>query len=76
MPDQAASLQRQFGAAVRAARSARGVTQRELAGRAKLSENYVGEIERGHRMVTLITIVRLAAALETKPVDLFGEAGI
>ena len=76
MPDQAGKLQRQFGAAVRSARKARGVTQRELAVRAKLSENYVGEIERGRRMVTLITVVRLAEALDVKPVALLGEAGI
>lgn len=76
MPDQAAKLQRQFGAALRVARKVRGLTQRELAVSAQLSENYVGEIERGHRMVTLITIVRLAAALGTTPIELIGRAGI
>jgi transcriptional regulator with XRE-family HTH domain len=76
MPDQAARLQRQFGAVLRTAREARGVTQSELSARAKLSVNYVGEIERGRRMITLITLVRLAAALDMTTTDLLIKAGI
>ena len=76
MPDEAAKLQRQFGAGLRVARLAFGITQRELALRAKLSENYVGQIERGRRMVTLITVVRLAKVLQMSPADLILRAGI
>jgi transcriptional regulator with XRE-family HTH domain len=76
MPDEAARVQRQFAAALRAEREARGLTQRQLAVRAKLSLNYVGEIERGRRMITLLTLRRLAAALQLTTTELVVKSGI
>ncbi len=76
MPDQAARVQRQFGAALRFERRARGYTQRELATRARLSVNYVGEIERGGRMITLLTLVRLAAAHDVATTELVQKSGL
>jgi transcriptional regulator with XRE-family HTH domain len=76
MPDEAARIQRQFAAALRVEREARGLTQRQLAVRAKLSLNYVGEIERGRRMITLLTLRRLAAALQLTTTELVVKSGI
>lgn len=76
MPDEAAKVQRLFAAALRDARKARGLTQRELSVRAKLTPNYVGEIERGQRMITLLTLRRLAAALELNTTELVQLSGI
>lgn len=76
MPDRAARLQRQFGSAVRAERVARRLTQQELAFDAELSLTYIGEIERGQRMVSLDTLCRLAAALHMNAAELLAKAGI
>lgn len=76
MPDEAAKVQRVFAAALRAERKARGLTQRQLSVRAKLTPNYVGEIERGRRMITLLTLRRLAAALQLTTSELVQKAGI
>jgi transcriptional regulator with XRE-family HTH domain len=76
VPDRAARLQRQFGSAVRAERVARRLTQQELAFDAELSLTYIGEIERGQRMVSLDTLCRLAAALHMNAAELLAKAGI
>ena len=59
VPDRAARLQRQFGVTLRAERQARKLTQQDLAFAAGLSLTYVGEVERGQRMVSLDTVQRL-----------------
>jgi ribosome-binding protein aMBF1 (putative translation factor) len=76
VPDRAAQLQRKFGTAVRCERVARGLTQQELAFEAQLSLTYVGEIERGQRMVSLDTVVRVATALKLTPAELLSKAEI
>ncbi len=40
-----------------------GISQEELAARAKLHRTYVGGIERGERNVAVVNLVRLAKAL-------------
>lgn len=47
-----------------------GLSQEELAHRAELDRSYVGEVERGKRSISLESIYRLAAGLETRPVEL------
>lgn len=76
MPDRAAKLQRQFGATVRVERQARTLTQQELAFAAGLSLTYIGEIERGQRMVSLDTLQRIAHALEITAAQLLAKAGV
>jgi transcriptional regulator with XRE-family HTH domain len=60
-----------LGKRVRQLRKKRGLTQEELAARAHLHPNYVSLIERGHRVVSLNTIMALAKALKVKPAQLF-----
>lgn len=76
MPDHAARLQRRFGQIVRAERLARKLTQQNLAFEAELSLTYVGEIERGERMVSLHTVTRLAAALKMTGAEILTKAGL
>jgi len=56
-----------FGARVREIRQKRGMTQVELGERLGFPQNRVSEIENGSRSPTLVTILRLAIALECKP---------
>jgi transcriptional regulator with XRE-family HTH domain len=55
---------------VRRARHAGGVTQEELAGRSGLSSRYVGSIERGEVIMSIVTLVQLAGALKVEPAEL------
>jgi ribosome-binding protein aMBF1 (putative translation factor) len=73
VPDSAAQLQRRFGQAVRAERKAQNLTQQAVAFAADLSLTYVGEIERGERMVSLHTLVRLSTALKMNPAELLAK---
>ena len=62
MSNRAAKLQKAFGAAVRAEREANALTQEKLAENAELSLNYIGNLERGEKMASLETVVRVAEA--------------
>jgi transcriptional regulator with XRE-family HTH domain len=52
-----------FGAAVRELREARAWSQEQLAEHASLNRSYVGEIERGGAIASIITVDKLARAL-------------
>ena len=53
-----------FGIAVRQSRESRGWSQEQLAAHSDLNRSYVGEIERGQVAPSLITLHKLATALE------------
>lgn len=76
MPDRAAKLQRQFGSTLRSERTSRKLTQQQLAFAAELSLTYIGEIERGQRMISLDTLQRVATALNMSSAELLARAGI
>jgi DNA-binding XRE family transcriptional regulator len=61
----------QIGATVRVRREALGLTQEELAERARLHRTYLSDIERGTRNVSLLNIERLAGALSLSLSELF-----
>jgi transcriptional regulator with XRE-family HTH domain len=52
-----------FGQRLRAVRKDRGWTLRFLAAKAGVHWTYLGQVERGERNVSLLTILRLAKAL-------------
>jgi XRE family transcriptional regulator, regulator of sulfur utilization len=56
------ALVRHFGATVRGLREAQGWTQEQLAEHAGLNRSYVGEIERGTCIVSIVTVDKLARA--------------
>ena len=66
-------LQRRFGTTLRRRREAAGLSQEALAERAGLHRNYVGLLERGQRMPTILVVQRLASALKTTMVGLLGD---
>ncbi|WP_229507010.1 helix-turn-helix domain-containing protein [Pseudoduganella rivuli] len=58
-------LTREFGLAIRRLREARGWSQERLAEAADMNRSYIGEVERGAAIPSLVTIDKLAAALGT-----------
>jgi transcriptional regulator with XRE-family HTH domain len=70
------TLVRGFGLGVRKLREAQGWSQERLAEHSNLNRTYVGEIERGVVIPSLLTVEKLAAALHMTPSALLthGEA--
>jgi transcriptional regulator with XRE-family HTH domain len=56
----------QFSLVLRQLREERGWSQEQLAERANLNRSYLGEVERGHAVPSLITVYKLAGALEIR----------
>ncbi|HYM46099.1 MAG TPA: helix-turn-helix transcriptional regulator [Solirubrobacteraceae bacterium] len=63
-----------FGEAIRAIRMRQGVSQEGLALKCGLDRTYISGIERGTRNPSLTNILKIAASLETSPVELFARA--
>ncbi len=65
-----------FGLAIRQSRAEMGLSQEALAVDANMDRSYVGGIERGEHNITVMNVVKLADALNTKPSLLFEKAGL
>ena len=65
-----------LGEAIRRARLAKGISQEKLALLAEVDRSYVGRIERGDNNAAVLTLARLAAALDTTIAKLMQRAGI
>ena len=59
-----------FGARLRELREERGESQRSLAALTGITYAYISEMERGLKVPSLTTIIRLAVALECEVPDL------
>ena len=59
-----------FGAQLRQLRTARGLTQAQLAEKARTSTPFISQLERGLTTPTLGMLLRLAEALERRPSEL------
>jgi len=62
---------KRFGRRVKAARAAKGLTQKELGDRVGLSPSYIGRIERGERLKIVERLHLIARSLGTTLSDLF-----
>lgn len=62
-----------LGKAVKSCRLGFGWSQEELGGRANLHPSYIGQIERGTKKISLLTLQKLAGALKVKPTDLLRD---
>lgn len=60
-----------FGSRIRALRTARGISQEELALASNLDRTYIGGIERGERNLSLVNIEKISRALEVSLSDIF-----
>ena len=58
------NIKEKFGRRVKVLRTTRGWSQMELGFRAEVNRNYISDLERGQRNVSLIIIERIAKALE------------
>ena len=65
------TVQREFGNRLREIRQEQCFTQEELAHRAGLNRTYIGDIERGEKNLTLVSMEKLARALGVKMRDFF-----
>lgn len=61
-----------FGRRLREIRLRSGVTQQQLSEVAGMSEAYISNLERGFKVPSLTTVLRLAVALDCKVMDLVG----
>ena len=55
-----------LGEAIRTARKAVGFSQEKLAEKADLHPNYIGEVERGEKTISVDALVRVAKALKVR----------
>ncbi|THF56844.1 helix-turn-helix domain-containing protein [Pseudothauera rhizosphaerae] len=65
-----------LGAAIRARRLARELSQEALAGLAEIERSHMGKIERGERNVTMLNVIRIARAIDCKPSELLADADL
>jgi transcriptional regulator with XRE-family HTH domain len=63
-----------FGAAMRAIRVGKGISQEDLANDSGIDRSYLGAIERGEQNAGLLHLVRIAAALGVPLADLVSSA--
>jgi transcriptional regulator with XRE-family HTH domain len=68
-----ASIGERFGAVLRKRREAVGLSQEALAAAAGLHRNYVGLLERGRQVPSILVVEKLAAALGITMSSLFRE---
>jgi transcriptional regulator with XRE-family HTH domain len=65
-----------LGQAVRKLREERGVSQEVFATQVGVHRTYMGSVERGERNVTLLNVLRIAAALDITAADLLSRADL
>jgi transcriptional regulator with XRE-family HTH domain len=66
-------IREQFGRILRDLRTAKGLTQEEVAFRAGMSVPYLSDIERGRSSPSLSMLADLALALETHPSEMLRD---
>jgi transcriptional regulator with XRE-family HTH domain len=62
-----------LGEKIRNCRKQAGFTQEQLAEKADLHHNFIGEVERGNMEISLTSMLKIAKALKVKVRDLVDE---
>jgi transcriptional regulator with XRE-family HTH domain len=62
-----------LGEAIRRARKNAGLTQERLAERAELHPNYIGEVERAEKTISVDALVRIAHAVKVPTAHLLAD---
>jgi transcriptional regulator with XRE-family HTH domain len=70
------SVSRVLGAVIRSLREKRGVSQEQFAEMTGHHRTYIGVLERGERTPNVVTLKRVATALEMKTSELLQKAGL
>lgn len=71
MPEISTAAEKELGRRVRRLRDERGDTLEGLAARSRgLHWSYISQVERLGKNITLVNLLRIAAALETDPAEL------
>ena len=65
-----------FGDAIRSIRGQRGLSQESLALKCGLDRTYISGIERGARNPSLTNILKIAAALDSNPAEIFARVQV
>ena len=76
---QATAAGEAFGQRMREIRTKRGLTQQDIAARSDIAQTHISDIELGFKLPNLLTVMKLALALECKVTDLtsvFDKAGL
>lgn len=80
MPNTSAKRQHRslvaLGNAIRETRLSKGISQEKLALLSEVDRSYVGRVERGDNNVAVLTLARLAAALDLTVAKLMQKAGL
>jgi len=63
-----------LGAAIRRSRLERGISQEELAHRSAIDRSYMSSIERGGQNPGILSVIRIASAMEMTLTELVVEA--
>jgi DNA-binding XRE family transcriptional regulator len=65
-----------LGGAIRARREVLEISQEALADAAEMDRAHMGKIERGERNVTLLNLLKIAAALRCRASEIMAAAGL
>ena len=63
-----------LGTAIRRCRAAKGISQEELAHRSAVDRSYMSSIERGGQNPGIMSVVRIARAMDVTMTELMAEA--
>lgn len=65
------NIAREIGFIIRDLRNSKRISQEELAARSGLHRTYIGCIERAEKVVTVVTLEKIATALDVKLSEIF-----
>lgn len=65
-----------LGDAIRARRQALKMSQEALADAAGINRTHMGEVERGKRNISFMSVVKIARAMDARASDIIAEAGL